>query len=252
MISTKRKEIILEQLYQLDSVSVEELVDLIHASAATIRRDLTNLENEGKVRRIHGGAQLSKESRRINEESELSSNRKTDIHLAEKQRIAKRASGLVIDGDCIFIDSGTTPAIIYEFIRHKNVTILTNNYMVIEKVKHSDTAKVIFGAGEFNAALKLVGGFLFLDIIKQFSFDHAFIGTSGFNLKSHQCTCTTLEASSFKKYAMLNSEHSYLVADSSKRNEKGIVCFALLEEFDSILTNEFPDKTDVDNIVFCT
>jgi DeoR family fructose operon transcriptional repressor len=220
-------------------------------SSATIRRDLTELENDGQLTRTHGGAKLKQPNSSINSNNELSAKRKNDIHISEKIRIAKYAANLINDGDCIFLDSGTTPAYIYDFIRNKRVTIVTNNFMLVDKIKSTDKAIIVFGAGEYSPILKLVRGCLYLDIIKKFNFTHVFIGVSGFNIKLEQCSCTSLEASSYKKCAMSNSEKSYLVADSSKRKEKGIISFAVFDDFTSILTTAFPEKYKSSKIVIC-
>lgn len=251
MISTSRKELIIELLKLQSTVSVSELISYLGASSATIRRDLTELEKEGLILRTHGGAKLKQTNESIDAMSELPIKQKIDIRMHEKIRIAKYAANLISDGDYIFLDSGTTPACIYDFIRNKKVTIITNNLILVDKIKPNENARIIFGAGEYNAALKLVSGYLYLDIISKFNFSHAFIGATGFDLKLGQCTCTTLEAASVKKHAMKNSKNSYLVTDSSKRNEKGVISFASFNDFTNIITTDFPETYTAKNIIKC-
>ncbi len=69
-------------------------------------------------------------------------------------------------------------------------------------------------------------------------------------VKDGDCTCTSLEAAAIKKHAMANSRHAYVVADSGKCQESGIVCFAAFDEFDAIITNPMAQSVPK-LIVFC-
>ena len=60
MLAEERKEIILKQLYEEGKVLVQDLSASIHVSTETIRRDLKELENESLLKRVHGGAVLTK------------------------------------------------------------------------------------------------------------------------------------------------------------------------------------------------
>ena len=251
MNASKRREMILELLYLYKNLSSQELIIYLKASSSTIRRDLTVLEQAGKVIRCHGGAKIKSDEHHLNAIDELPLIRKVDLFRNDKIRIASYAAELVHDGDCVFIDSGSTPAYIYDFIKMKNVIVVTNNVTVIEKVKEKDRCEVILTAGPYNPAMKLVSGPLCNEIINQYNFTHAFIGVSGFDISNGQCSCTALDASSIKKHAMHNAAHSYIVADSSKRKEKGIICFAFFNEFDYILTTEFAVDEKIDCLVFC-
>ena len=71
------------------------------------------------------------------------------------------------------------------------------------------------------------------------------------DLKTGQLTCTTLDSSSVKKHALSLCTHAYIVADSSKSKEKGIVTFAYSKEFDAILTTGITNSQNIDNIINC-
>lgn len=251
MLQSERKQRIIELLQNGEFIKNKELERYLQVSAATIRRDLTSLENDGLIKRIHGGAKIKISDDQISQQEELTMVRKYDLHSIEKQRIASYAASLVKDGDCIYIDSGSTPAYIYEYIAQKQVIVVTNNMMVLQKVKPFDKASVIIGAGEYNEQFRLVEGPLFIHTLTQFNYDHVFIGVNGIDLKTGQLTCTTLDASSVKKHALSLSSHAYIVADSSKSKEKGIVTFAYTREFDAILTTGITNKYNVENIINC-
>ncbi len=57
ILKSERKQIILERIHSQQFVRLEELIEVLDTSESTVRRDLDELENEGKLRRVHGGAE---------------------------------------------------------------------------------------------------------------------------------------------------------------------------------------------------
>ena len=85
MISEKRQNLILQELTQKDFLTLQDLVDRTGCSASTIRRDLSKLQNMGKLQRVHGGATIHQ-----NRVKEPKLSEKRTQNLREKQEIAKR------------------------------------------------------------------------------------------------------------------------------------------------------------------
>ena len=98
MLTTERQQVILRLLAEKQTIKIQEIVEVTNASESTIRRDLTELENEHKLERIHGGATVN--GRKIHELSILDKSAK---NLLEKQKIAKYAASFIQEGDCIFL-----------------------------------------------------------------------------------------------------------------------------------------------------
>ncbi|MDR1795443.1 MAG: DeoR/GlpR family DNA-binding transcription regulator [Erysipelotrichaceae bacterium] len=251
MLAERRHEMILRLLDDKQLVSSDELARIMHVSIATVRRDLTLLHNQGMLVRQHGGAIKKKDKGTTSKQSEVPTDKKWNIHKEEKRQIALVASELVSDGDCIFLDSGTTPAYIYDYIRHKNVTIVTNNFLLVNQVKEKDAPRIVFGSGVYDLHHHCVFSSNFLELIHQFNFDLAFIGCNGFSVEKKQCSCTSLDTSSTKNYALSRSRRNILVADGSKQQEQGILCFATFSNFEQILTTYFPHDELPDLIRFC-
>ncbi len=91
---TKRLDEILRILSIGNKVSVNELSSKLNVSPATIRQDLSSLENEGFLKRVHGGAVL-------NESDDIS--HRMAINYNEKVKIAKKAAEFINEGDTIFV-----------------------------------------------------------------------------------------------------------------------------------------------------
>src|SRR5699024_9973667 len=112
----QRYELILNFLNEHGNGTISDFVKMTGTSSATIRRDLTHLEDEGLLSRIHGGATID----RI--EGEASYTDKAIRNLKDKIQIAKTAASLIEDGDTLFIDAGTSTYEMLPFINKKNLT----------------------------------------------------------------------------------------------------------------------------------
>ena len=123
MLTEERKLHILKKVNTEKSVTVQELTDELGVSESTIRRDITALSREGKLIKVFGGAVALDEPP---SSEELSVIVKESINKDEKLRIAKYAASLIMPGDYVFIDSGTTTEYMIDYITEKHATYVTN------------------------------------------------------------------------------------------------------------------------------
>ena len=110
MNKDERHHFILKQLEVHEKVMVTDLARMQNVAPETIRRDLAELELNGQLIRIHGGAVPYIVEREMVYEKKLS------LHLNEKKRIAKRAAEMIQDGDTIAVDVGSTTVHIADMI----------------------------------------------------------------------------------------------------------------------------------------
>jgi DeoR family fructose operon transcriptional repressor len=111
MLTEERYSAILEALKNKNSMTVAEFAKMTGASESTIRRDLITLDEGGKVKRFHGGARAIEHEYITNEESVSA---KAQMNVEEKRLIAQYAAGMINDDDFIFIDAGTSTAIMID------------------------------------------------------------------------------------------------------------------------------------------
>ena len=123
MLEPERHQMIIDVLKEKNTVKLQELVDLTNSSESTIRRDLIQLEQGKFLKRVHGGA-----ARLQGMLQEPTMTEKSSKNLQEKHQIAKFAASLVDEGDCIYLDAGST---IFEMIAFlpKNIVVVTNGLM---------------------------------------------------------------------------------------------------------------------------
>ncbi|QHE51569.1 DeoR/GlpR family DNA-binding transcription regulator [Pontibacillus sp. HMF3514] len=212
MLTPERHQIILNVLNEKQTVKIQELVEATSSSESTIRRDLSQLEDQHLLRRVHGGASILHQT-----SEEPSIVEKSTKNLQEKQQIAKHAANLVREGDCIFLDAGTTTLEMIPFLKDKSITVVTNGLSHLNALsEHGMTAYVTggyikhkTGALIGNAAQLSLGGYYF---------DLAFLGTNGVDLSAGYTTPDPEEAG-LKRTALQQAENAYILADGSKFNE---------------------------------
>ncbi|MCU5745790.1 DeoR/GlpR family DNA-binding transcription regulator [Staphylococcus sp. SQ8-PEA] len=209
MISEKRYDLILSKLQNKDFLTLQELVEYTGSSESTIRRDLSKLQQMGKLSRVHGGATLNQS---VVKEPHLAEKRSKN--LKEKQEICRIAADLIDDNDCIFMDAGSTTLEMIPYIKASSVTVVTNGLTHVEALlKHG--IKTITLGGEVKATTFATVGTNTLETLKHYRFDKAFVGINGIDIKYGLTTPDEQEAL-IKSYAIELSRSSYVLADHSK------------------------------------
>ena len=105
MLAEERFSLIMEQLDRKRTVTVQELCEALNTSESTIRRDLTELDRQGKLNKVHGGATLP-DSRFLADEPTMEA--KETLAVEQKRSIAQAAAQLINANDFVFIDAGST------------------------------------------------------------------------------------------------------------------------------------------------
>ena len=106
MLTEERQAEIMRIVNVHGAVSVQELVNYLDISESTVRRDLAALDEEGLLRRVHGGATSLKEGAHDAAMEDLQD--KYSLHIGEKRRIAQFAASLVRPDDFVYLDGGST------------------------------------------------------------------------------------------------------------------------------------------------
>lgn len=228
MLKSKRKKFILDQLAREDFVKLDELVNQLKTSESTIRRDLDDLESEGKLRRVHGGAErLSVSS------EELSIQEKSIKNIHEKRQIAEFASQTIQDGDVIFIDAGTTNALLIDYLYQKNLTVVTNSIHHAAKLLEKQINTIIIG-GLIKQTTDASVGRVAFEQISQHYFSKAYLGMNG--IDGAYLTTPDPEEAAIKQAILANAKRTYVLADASKIGQTSFVKVASIEAVD-IITN---------------
>jgi DeoR family fructose operon transcriptional repressor len=241
MIPYVRKTRILAELERSEIVYIQDLLAILSdVSESTLRRDLRNLEEEGLVEQLQGGAAKLKKASSYDMPIES----KQLMHTEEKDRIARTAASLVRDGEVVYIDSGTNALLMVKYLKAKKIQIITSNtYVLRELEKASFTCHVL--GGEVSPLLGSVFGPVTDNLLRTMHFDRAFLGATGFSVRSGVTTPDFNEANK-KIIVKERSDAVYVLADHSKAGKEALCKVFELNECILItdMTNELTEGLD--------
>ena len=227
----ERRDEILKILGDREYVTVEEFSRLLSVSAVTIRTDLTSLEESGLLMRTHGGAMKSS----MKGEARLISNTMIENEM-EKKAIAEKAASLIKPGNTIIIDSGSTTVHLIEHLKGKNITVVTNNLLVLEKLKSEDDIKIIALGGSLRRESMGTVGPLAEMAIKALNVDIYFMGAAAYNRSS--ITSSDISESSLKRDMMDAADKVVFLADSSKFGKRAFSNICSWHDVDTFISDK--------------
>jgi DeoR family fructose operon transcriptional repressor len=231
MLTPERHRLILEVLKVKNSVKIQELVDLTNSSESTIRRDLTQLEEEKYLKRIHGGAALLQG--KLKEPNIIEKSAK---NLQQKKLIAKEAASLVEEGDCIYVDAGTTTFQMVEYLPiDKEIVVVTNGLTITEPLMKNGIKTYLIG-GFIKPSTGAMIGRGALAALEHYRFDKCFLGVNGIHVELGYTTPDPEEVA-IKMAAIQLSREKYVLADHTKFGEIAFSRISQLTEA-KIITEE--------------
>ena len=209
-----RRGKILEQLRRDGKVSVAALSESLNATAVTIRSDLTALERDGYLMRVQGGALLTR-NREERGASITMENRQ------EKQTIAQTVSGMIRDGDTLFINSGTTSLCVAEALKvRKNLNVVTNSLAVATCLGGISTLRVLLLGGVINAQYGFTYGGDVQEQLSRYQADWVILSVSGVSAKAGLTTYHAEEAI-IDRMMLDGAKQALVVADGTKIGKVG-------------------------------
>lgn len=234
MLAAQRRSEILAALAERGTVKVSDLVRLLGVSDMTIRRDLTSLDREGLLEKVHGGAIAVVEPSTAEPGFEVKSARQR----SEKAAIARRAAELVRPGSAIAVSAGTTT---HAFARHlvdiPGLTVVTNSVWVADVLYEdaAETVSVLLTGGLRTPSDALVGP-LAIAAMRGLHLDAFFMGVHGMDASAGFSTPNLLEAETNR--AMIASARRLVVlADSTKWGVIGLSSMADLGDASVVITD---------------
>lgn len=225
MISEERHKIIMRQLIQYGSVNVLELVELLNTSESTVRRDLLELDRQGLLKRVHGGAIIIDKK---NETIENPLSERQLQQLEEKEVIGKYASTLIDENEVVYIDAGSSTLKFVEHITQKKATYVTNGLLQAQLLSQNGY-KVICIGGEVRGVTGACVGTRALLELSRYHFTKGFFGTNGVDVERGFTTPDEQEAS-IKEYAFKQCQNCYVLCDHTKFNKVSPVHFGDIKD----------------------
>ncbi len=236
----ERIEEIAELLDKRGKMSLDQLEECFpNVSQMTLRRDLFQLEEDGRIIRIRGGAMSVKEVQKVSGEAYT---KKTTINTDAKIVIAQKAATLIDEGSSIFLDGGTTALYLSKEMPDIKCNVFTNGIAVGMEL-----------AQKKNVCITIVGGQLMSDNLSTASpaakeyfdrtnFEIAIVSATAFT-PENGFSCNSQIESDLLKQVFQKSRHVYMMLDSSKIGKINPFTFAHIEDIDVLITDDvFPKE----------
>ena len=237
MLAEERFSQILALLAEKRTATVQELCEALNVSESTIRRDLLQLDRQGRVNKVHGGATLPSSQFRADEPTMEA---KETLAVSQKNTIAKAAAALIQADDFVYLDAGSTTLAVARAVSGAALDAhYVTNGIAHARLLAQKSCHVCVPGGLLRPRTEAIIGAATITALQQFNFTKAFIGANGVALNVGFTTPDPEEAA-VKAVAVRRARETWYLVDDSKF---GRVYPAVIGEIYSgaILTNRCPD-----------
>lgn len=239
MLDRHRK--ILEILAEKNNISVAELSKLLSVSEVTIRADLTVLAEEGKVQRIHGGAQLLEERIRQEHSFQIRRNQNSE----SKLKIGKYAAQFVDSLDSILLDSSTTVLAMAKALRDrtdiKETTVIPTGIWTAIELMSCQNINVLVPSGYLRSISGSITGLPTSEFFENLNIQKAFLGAWGVSIE-YGLTDSHLLEIELKKMIIKKAKEVIILVDGSKFMQNGLASYSNIKDISKIITDKNAPK----------
>ncbi|WP_068111662.1 DeoR/GlpR family DNA-binding transcription regulator [Tropicimonas marinistellae] len=229
-----RQRAIIELLVNQGEVGLDDLATRFAVSKMTIHRDLDELEGEGLLRKVRGGATI-----------EASTQFESDFRFRERQgteakaAMAEAAMELVEPGMTVMVNDGSMAALLgRRLVQRAPLTIITNNAAVIDALRAEPGITLIALGGTYSAKFNAFFGTLTETALAGLRADLAFISSPAVSgLEAFHMDDAVVRA---KRAMMASAVKRCLLVNHQRFDRTALHKLAVLDEFDTIITDEPP------------
>jgi DeoR family fructose operon transcriptional repressor len=241
MFAHERRQEIVARARRTGRVAVTDLAHALAVTAETIRRDLSQLEQAGLLRRVHGGA-LPVDRQSL--EPEVLERALSMV--SEKRRIAERAlQELPVDGT-VFLDAGTTTGVLADVMpAGRNLTVVTHSLSIALTLAGRPGYTVLTPGGELRGATLATVGPWAEGRLRGIQTDVAFVATNGLSLARGLTTPNTVEAE-IKRLIIASAQRVVLLADHTKIDRDYFESFGAIADIDLLISDTAVEAAVVD------
>ncbi|ANS75249.1 DeoR family transcriptional regulator [Paenibacillus yonginensis] len=226
----RRYEKIMELLLTEQEVTVTRLSDLLQVTGKTIREDLSKLEEQGLLHRVHGGAVLAN-----NDQFGILPVKEPLVkHAGEKSKIADKALQMIQSGDVIALDGGSTTLEIARRLDDLPVTIITNDVHIISELAAKENVRLVVPGG--YRVRNMLAGPEAVAYIRKLNIQKAFISSTAVHTE-YGLSVFTGELIDFKRALIETARECYAVVDHFKFGQSALRTFARLNEITALITD---------------
>ncbi len=233
----KRRERIMTMLKRQGKITIQEIIDALHCSEATARRDLDSLARQGSLIRTIGGAQLD----HLPASREIPFHEKKQLLLLEKEAIAAKAAAMVKPGDVVGLTGGTTTYLIAKALKElRGITVVTNAVNIAMELADCDGIQLVLTGGVMRQNSYELCGPLAEKVVEGLNIGIMFAGVDGVTAEQGLTTYSEQEAV-IARLMLKRSVSSYAVFDHTKVGRASLFSFAGLDAVSGCVTDRQPE-----------
>ncbi|GGH29134.1 DeoR/GlpR family DNA-binding transcription regulator [Paenibacillus segetis] len=227
----RRYEMIMEVLLNKKDVTVNELSERLQVTGKTIREDLSKLEEQGLIVRVHGGAVLA----HSDQFGILPTKKPLDKYSEEKTEIALRALAHIEVDDIVALDGGSTTLEIARRLDNIPLTVVTNDVYIISELVPKDNIRLVVPGG--YRVRNMLAGPEAVSYVQKLNIKKAFLSATAVHIENG-LSIYTGDLIEFKQALVSTSREVYAVVDHHKFGHTALRTFATLHEVNAIITNK--------------
>ncbi len=231
MAHNTRITAILSIISRKRAVTVQELKERLGVSEVTIRKDLDQLESEGVIVRTHGGAMMAEERTGLR-----TVGMREKINVDEKRAIARLAKSLVVEGDTIYLDAGSTCRLLAVELRDMEIQVVTNSLDIVNELADAENISLYIPGGSFRRKSRSCIGPSAMQSLENVNITTCFLGTTGFLPEGIFSSQNTMETQ-LKSQAIKVSRRCVMLADASKYGISAFSVFARAGDVDILISD---------------
>jgi DeoR/GlpR family transcriptional regulator of sugar metabolism len=239
--ATEREQAILALLAKRRFLTFRDIEAAVEASPATLRRDLERLASQGRVTRVHGGAQSIESQENASPAAPLPGlqgvpfHENISRHPREKQAIGRAAAKLCARGEAVMIDGGSTTLQMCPYLDGLELQVLTNSLHIVSGLLGQQNTRIQVPGGtlfrEQNIILSATGD----DLMPRFHAPKLFMGAAALGSQGLMQADIVLVA--VERRLIERAEQLIVLVDSSKFHgpSGNVVC--ALDQIDIVVTD---------------
>lgn len=238
----KRRLEIIRLLQSEEEILVTDIAKMFGVTMETIRGDFDFLAKQHGYIRTHGGLQR-KDYRKYNQHYYF--HERQVVNMEGKKKLCYRAMDFISDGDCIYIDSGSTVMYLLNYFnRKRGLTIVTNSIGFLicyitygyEAMFKEQGHRLIFLGGEVEANIRMTFGTFFEQAVTELNYDHLIFSVDALDPEQGGSN-VDYQAYTTIKSVLKNARNKILLADNSKFGLNATYRVIGFEEIDCLITN---------------
>jgi DeoR family transcriptional regulator, ulaG and ulaABCDEF operon transcriptional repressor len=243
MVNHKRRKRLLKLLAEHETATVPQLVDWLNASPATVRRDISWLAMRNLLTRTRGGAANLPQKRRSFPLTSESFQNNIRAHAESKRAIARYAAGMCKEGETIIINGGTTTFMMAEFLVDQHLKILTNSFLMAERLLVTSENEIIVPGGKVYREQNVILSPFDNDITQHHYAAKMFMSVYGLSLLGlMEADPLLIQA---EKRLISQAEELIVLADSSKFAKKAGLILCGLNRVSTVITDTYASDAAV-------